>query len=91
MIEDSTKSLYIDISFNKFELLADDFLVAIGKTKTNSVYHVLEITSIKQRNRHMKRVYFKCLKTDLLTALKRDPEQALTPFQWYKREKKNGK
>lgn len=64
----------------------DDFLVAVGKKQSNSVYHVAEIVSInKQREIRMTRFTVRVFKTDLLTALRREGNQNLIPIFWYKR------
>ena len=81
------KSLYVDTpQWN--DVLVDDFLVAVGKTKSNSVYHVAEVRHVPKPEKRMTRHYVKVFMSDLLTALKRDPEQQLIPITWYSRNKK---
>lgn len=81
------KSLYIDMPNWDNGLRVDDFLVAIGQKKSNSVYHVAEIKRTVPRGR-MTRYYIQVYNTDLLTALKRDSEQRLITLYWYIRKKK---
>lgn len=85
---DKPRSLYIDLPTWK-EIKVDDFMVAIGKNKSNSVYHVAEIKSIvPNEKKRMVRFYLKVFKSDLLTAIKRDKDQLLIPIYWYSRKKK---
>jgi len=87
---EQTKSLYIDKLCWQHGVKVDDFLVAIGRKQSNSVYHVAEVLSIKPRkNGRMLRHQMKVFPSDLTTALKRDPEQNLHPFYWYSRNKKS--
>ncbi len=65
----------------KEPIKVDDFLVAIGKNKSNSVYHVAEVTRTQTRGRTI-RQHLKVLKSDLTTALQREPDQTLIPFKW---------
>ncbi|PKP11940.1 MAG: hypothetical protein CVU09_00130 [Bacteroidetes bacterium HGW-Bacteroidetes-4] len=79
---DKLKKLYVD-SRNDIDIKTDDFIVAIGKTKSNSVYHVVE--SKKKERVNGFRYYVKVLASDLITCMKRDSYQALIPIQWYSR------
>ncbi len=82
------KSLYVDTPSWVPAILPDDFIVAVGKTKSNSVYHVVESKVKANPEKRMVRYYLKVLKTDLILALRRDIDQQLIPMQWYSREKK---
>lgn len=42
---DELKSLYVDSPSWHTPIKVDDFLVAVGKLKSNSVYHVFEVKS----------------------------------------------
>lgn len=85
---DKIKSLYIDCPIWYLGVKQDDFIVMIGVKKSNSVYHVLEVTKeVKNTEKRTKRCYLKVIDSDLPTALRRDSEQALIPMQWYKRKK----
>ncbi|MEX0313439.1 MAG: hypothetical protein AB3N18_04620 [Allomuricauda sp.] len=84
---DELKSLYVDMPSWE-SLNVDDFIVAVGKTKTNSVYHIAECKHKPRPNKRMVRHYIKVFKSDLITALKRDPSQQLIPMTWYSRNKK---
>lgn len=79
---DRVRNLYVDCRYN-LEIKPDDFIVTIGKTKSNSVYHVLE-SKVKERSNGV-RFYLKVLKSDLLTCIKRDNSQAVIPMKWYNR------
>ena len=80
-----TKSIYIDIPPWEDNLKADDFIVCVGQRKTNSVYHIVRVKSIKPQKSRMIRNYLEVINTDLLTALRRDESQSLKPMTWYKR------
>ena len=84
-----TKSLYVDSLNYDYQVQVDDFFVAIGKLKSNSVYHVAEIVRRHPvKSGRMTRTHMRVVKTDLITALRRDESQVLIPFQWYSRNKK---
>lgn len=85
---DKIRKLYIDGNFN-FNIKPDDFLIAIGKNKSNSVYHVVE--SIKKIRNNGLRFQIKVFKSDLMICLKRGKTQRLIPFVWYNRNKKPGR
>lgn len=90
MQDDKLRKLYIDIPSWEKGVAIDDFLVAIGKNKSNSVYHIAEITRIIDRKKdRMKRYHIKVYKTDLIMALRRDQDQQLIIIKWYSRNKKN--
>lgn len=85
---DKLISIYVDCLRGQAEIKIDDFIIAIGQTKSNSVYHVAQVQSKPSpKNPKMIRHYLKCYRSDLLTALLRDPDQKLYPMTWYKREK----
>lgn len=83
------KSLYVDSPSWAPAILPDDFIVAVGKTKTNSVYHVVESLPKTNSKKRTVRYNLKVLNTDLITALRRDVDQQLVPMQWYPRGKNN--
>lgn len=67
----------------------DDFIIAIGKKQSNSVYHVAEVKPGKPRlDKRITRYNMKVYKSDLITALNRDPHQAIIAIKWYSRDKK---
>ena len=86
MIEDKPISLYVDSPNWSPDIKVDDFIIAIGVNKSNSVYHVSSV-NIKNNGR-IKRANLKCYRSDLITALRRDDAQNLIPMTWYKRNKK---
>ena len=85
---DGLKSLYIDAPTWEEGVKPDDFLVAIGKKQSNSVYHVAEVRPKPRDNMRMIRYYLKVFKSDLPTAIKRDSDQSIIPIHWYPRSKK---
>jgi hypothetical protein len=85
-LEDKPISLYIDSPHWSPDLKVDDFIVAVGEKKSNSVYHIAKVN--KKRRGRTKRFYVKVYKSDLITACRRDPEQSLIAMTWYKRKKK---
>ena len=87
-MDDQLKSLYIDLPSWRDPVQVDDFLVAIGKKQSNSVYHVAEVRPpIPKHNGKMNRYHMKVYKSDLVTALKRDDDQQLITLYWYPRGK----
>lgn len=74
------KSLWIDAPSWSDSILVDDFLIAIGKTKSNSVYHVAEV-KLKMKGKIV-RYTMKVLKSDLITAIRRESDQRIIPFTW---------
>lgn len=87
-MNDSLKSLYVDMPTWSEGIIEDDFIITIGNTKSNSVYHVYESKLKIRPNGRVARYYLKVLKSDLITALHRDPGQKLIPMQWYSRNKR---
>lgn len=89
MNDDKIRSLYIDCARWNDPVKPDDFLVAIGKKQSNSVYHVAEVKSKPRAHSRIIRYYLKVFKTDLMTALQRDSSQNLITIFWYSRNKKS--
>ena len=88
MMEKQVK-LYVDCPTWEHPIRIDDFLVTVGKTKSNSVYHVAEVKSRPSpKHERLTRYHVKCFKSDLITAISRDNDQQLIPMQWYSRNKK---
>lgn len=82
---EEVKKLYVDMpSWGSINV--DDFVVTIGKNKSNSVYHVVEVNSKPRKNKRITRHYLKVYKSDLITCLRRDLEQKLIPMVWYSRK-----
>jgi len=81
---DKIRKLYIDGDL-ELNIFPDDFIVAIGKTKSNSVYHVVE--SVRKENGNRVRYNLKVMKSDLQTLIKRSYLQLVIPIQWYSRKK----
>lgn len=90
MTTDKLLSLYIDLHKEDIEVKIDDFIVAIGKKQSNSVYHIAEVTR-RQCPKHIFawRFHVKVFRSNLITAISRDPEQQLIPIKWYPRNKKH--
>ena len=88
MITDKVKKLYVDSPSWAPIIIPDDFIVAVGKTKSNSVYHIVDSIAKPTKKKRITRYHLKVLKSDLITALRRDAGQQLIPMQWYNRDKK---
>lgn len=84
MDADKLVSLYVDSPRWNPLIQPDDFLVAVGAKQSNSVYHVAEVKH-KDCGNGMMRNYVKVFRSDLVSALRRDPSQRLIPLTWYKR------
>lgn len=80
--------LYIDCPAWERPIKVDDFAVAVGKLKSNSVYHVAKVRSAPNLKKRIVRYHIECYKSDLLTCLKRDSDQGLIIVKWYSRDKK---
>jgi hypothetical protein len=85
---DELKSLYIDMPSWDEGVEVDDFLIAIGKKQSNSVYHVAEVKCSPRKDKRITRYNMKVYKSDLITMLKRDEDQRLITLVWYSRDKK---
>lgn len=83
-ISDKPKSLYLDVPrWGEYPEI-DDFIISIGKRKSNSVYHISKIKSTTERKNRMIRFYLEVYKTDLITALNRDKKnQRIITMSWY--------
>lgn len=66
----------------------DDFLVAIGKKQSNSVYHIASVRSVLRPGKRITRYHMQVYKSDLITCLNRDSDQQLITLFWYNRNKK---
>jgi hypothetical protein len=88
IVMDKLKKLYIDIPASEEGANVDDFLVAIGKRQSNSVYHIAEVKSVVNREDGLNRYHILVFNTDLVTALRRDSSQKIIPVYWYSRDKK---
>ena len=68
-----TKSIYVDMP-SWSNILVDDFIACIGvKGYTNTIYHVAEVKRVTPRGDRVKRVHLGVVKSDLLTACRREP------------------
>lgn len=79
------KSLYIDKPAWEPPVQPDDFLVAIGKKQSNSVYHVSSVKPTPHKDVRLIRYHMKVYMSDLMTALQRDKTQQLITLYWYPR------
>lgn len=83
------KRQIMDLPFHYPNPQVDDFLVSEGDTKTNSIYHIMEITKVTWPKARIKRIHMQVVKTDLLTMIRRDKvEQLVHPFRWYRQSQK---
>ncbi len=88
---EKTVSLYIDCPRGGPAVKIDDFLVAIGKKQSNSVYHVASVRGVAREGKRVTRYHMQVYHSDLITMLRRDPEQSLITLVWYNRNKKKEK
>jgi hypothetical protein len=83
-MEDNSKKLTIELPNWNPSIKVDDFLITIGKKQSNSVYHVSEITRISHHpNRRTTKYHIKTYKSDLITMLRREPNQSLFTVTWH--------
>lgn len=83
-----TRSIYIDMASWEPAPRVDDFLVAVGALKTNSVYHVASVRAVPHTQRRAVRYYLKVYRSDLLTCIRRGAEQRVITMRWNPRNKK---
>ena len=84
-----TKCINIDMPYVNGTVEVDDFIVAIGKCKSNSVYHVVKVKRVvPSHGGRVNRYYLDVVNSDLLTALRRESCQRLIPMKWRPRKKK---
>ena len=90
-MEDKLKSLYVDMPAWSSPIKPDDFVVAVGKQKSNSVYHVVQSKpkNPSPKSERMIRYYLKVLMSSLNDCIKREADQNVIPITWYKRKSKN--
>lgn len=81
-------SLYVDCPSWERPIEVDDFIIAVSKIKTNSVYHVAEVRATPKPEKRIIRYNLKCYRSELLTCLKRESHQSLILMKWYSRDKK---
>lgn len=86
---DKVKSIYIDCDPDDPPIQPDDFVVAIGALKSNSVYHVVESRPKAIPEKRLIRYHIKVFDSDLVTALFRDSCQQIITLYWYPRTKKS--
>lgn len=87
MLTDKLIKLHVDCPQWEEPIKVDDFLVAVGKKQTNSVYHIAEVRIVPKPEKRIIRYNVKVFKSDLLNCLKRDDKQRLIPIVWYSRNK----
>lgn len=83
---ESTRKLYIDCPEWADPIKEDDFIIAIGEKKSNSVYHVWTVKEGVHKEKGMVRSHVTVFKSDLITALKREEGQKLIPLVWHKKK-----
>lgn len=89
---EQARRIHIDIPASDPAICIGDFLVAVGKTKTNSVYHVANVIRVCDRPaQHARRVYLEVLPSELRHAIRRDRDTRLIPFKWNPRFNLRGK
>lgn len=88
MVMDARRKLYIDMAAWEPAPRPDDFLVAVGALKTNSVYHVASVRAVPHRERRAVRYYLQVYRSDLMTCMRRGPEQRVITMRWNSRNTK---
>ena len=88
---EKTVKLYVDSPSWDPAIKIDDFLIAVGKIKSNSVYHVYTVRAVPRLSGRIVRYHVECFKSDLMTCLKRGSDQQLCIVTWYDRNKKKKK
>jgi hypothetical protein len=83
-----TRKLYIDMAAWEAPPKPDDFLVAVGKTKSNSVYHVATVRAVPHKTLRAVRYHLQVYRSDLLAAIRRDKEQRIIVIKWHTRSKR---
>ena len=83
-----TRRLYIDMAAWEVPPRPDDFLVAVGKTRSNSVYHIATVRAVPHKTLRAVRYHLQVYKSDLLAAIRRDGDQQIIPMRWHSRERK---
>lgn len=86
-MNDNPTSIYLDLPQWHPPVEVDDFVVAVGQKRSNTVYHVLEVKKKAFPKKRIIRYYIKALRSDLLIALKRSYSQKLYTLKWYRRSK----
>lgn len=82
-----TRSIHYDMAAWEIPPKPDDFLVAVGRTKSNSVYHIVSVRAVPHKKLRAVRYYLRVLHSDLLTALRREDGQRLMTMRWNPRKK----
>lgn len=85
---EQTATLYVDMPIWSKPIAVDDFVVSVGRTKSNSVYLVASVRAVPREAERVTRYHLKVYRSDLLTCIRRDPEQRVITLRWYTREKK---
>lgn len=85
---DGARSLYLDTAAWEKGPQVDDFLVAIGKLKSNSVYHVAGAGGFTTPRPHVRRWHLRVYLSDLPMLVQRDRVQQVWPLHWYPRKKR---
>ncbi|WP_341215755.1 hypothetical protein [uncultured Wocania sp.] len=68
-IEDKTVKLYVDCPSWKAPIKVDDFLIYVGKTKSNSVYHVAKVKYNPKPEKRIFRYHVEVYKSNLITPM----------------------
>lgn len=84
---ETTRSIYIDMAAWEAPPKPDDFVVAVGKTRSNSVYHVATVRAVPHKARRAVRYHLQVFKSDLLAAIRRDGDQQIITMRWNSRNR----
>lgn len=86
---DRLVSLYVDTPGWCDRIRTDDFVVAEGERKSNSVYHVASVRVVPLPERRMYRQHLKAYRSDLITCIRRSPEQRVITMRWRPRTRRS--
>lgn len=85
-----TRKLWIDMPVNESAPRPDDFVVAMSRVKSNSVYLVASARQVLRKVPCLtkRRIAMEVYVVDLATLLRRDADQRIFTMYWYPRTKR---
>lgn len=88
--DNKTRKLWIDMPVNEKAPATDDFIVAMSRTKSNSVYLVASARQVLRKVPCLtkRRIAMEVYVVDLATLLRRDADQRIFTMYWYPRTKR---
>lgn len=80
-----TRRIYIDMPEWSRAIEVDDFVVAVGRLKSNSVYHVAQVRPVARPAQRAVRYHLQVYRSSLLDCICRGPEQQVITMRWHTR------